>query len=307
MIGVDLIMTVAGLCLMLGASEIMVRNLSHVGERLGLHGGPLGFLVALGADAPEISTALVALISGSQSIGVGVVEGSNIYNLAGLLGLSSLVVGVLLLDGAQVLRAGTANLVITGAVVFLILWSSTSSARILLAVFVLLASGGVFLRYSASDRHEPVPGSILRPAMVGVVASLVLVGTSWLVVHGVEGVVRETAVPVRFFSILVLPVTTSIPNTWAAVSLALKRHGTAVVSTVFNSNMINLSLGVALPSLFVTLRPPRQAVWFDAPYLFGMTAVTIVLLWTASRLSRWEGAAIIGLYAIFLVVRLAVL
>src|SRR5579871_2571833 len=100
----------------------MVRGLTVLGARLHLSEGLLGLLTALGADAPELSSAVIAILAGSRAVGVGVVLGSNLFNLAALLGLSALVTGSLrihrgplVLDGAVGLGVlGLAGLLIGG-------------------------------------------------------------------------------------------------------------------------------------------------------------------------------------------------
>lgn len=77
----------------LAASEVLVRGLDQLGVRFRLQEGLLGLLTALGADAPEISSALLSLHAGAADLGVGVVLGSNIFNLAALLGLGAFVAG----------------------------------------------------------------------------------------------------------------------------------------------------------------------------------------------------------------------
>jgi hypothetical protein len=62
-------------------------------ERAGLSAAALGLLAALAADASEITSAATALSRGQASVGAGVVTGSNVFNLAALLGLSALVAG----------------------------------------------------------------------------------------------------------------------------------------------------------------------------------------------------------------------
>src|ERR1700752_725823 len=89
----------AGHALSLGASEVMARGLTRLGTKLGFSDGLLGLLGALGADSPELSSAVIAIGSGAGAVGTGVVVGSNLLNLAALLGLSALVVG-----GIQVRR-----------------------------------------------------------------------------------------------------------------------------------------------------------------------------------------------------------
>src|SRR2546430_16753303 len=71
----------------------MVRGLDRLGARLGLSGALLGLLTALGADTPEISSAVASLQARARDVGLGVVLGSNIFNLAALLGLSAVLAG----------------------------------------------------------------------------------------------------------------------------------------------------------------------------------------------------------------------
>src|SRR5215472_10563683 len=105
------------------ASWLLVSRLERVGERLGLSEALLGIVAALAADAPEITAAITALTSHQHGIGAGVVLGSNVFNLAALLGLGAIVAGrirlhrrVVVLGGTvAVLVAAVCMLVVTGA------------------------------------------------------------------------------------------------------------------------------------------------------------------------------------------------
>src|SRR6201995_5705964 len=77
----------------LATSWLLVSRLERVGPRLGLTESLLGMLAALAADAPEITAAATALAGHQSRIGAGVVIGSNVFNLAALLGLSAVVAG----------------------------------------------------------------------------------------------------------------------------------------------------------------------------------------------------------------------
>jgi cation:H+ antiporter len=84
---------VVSIAVMLAASALFARRLDHIGLRLGLPETLLGLLTALAADAPEISSAITALVQGAHAVAVGVVVGSNAFNLAAMLGLSAIVAG----------------------------------------------------------------------------------------------------------------------------------------------------------------------------------------------------------------------
>ena len=70
-----------------GKFHAVVAATTEVCAGLGLAAGLLGLLTALGADAPEISSASSALFAGASEVGVGVILGSNLFNLAALHGL----------------------------------------------------------------------------------------------------------------------------------------------------------------------------------------------------------------------------
>jgi Ca2+/Na+ antiporter len=73
----------------LATSWILVSRLERVGERLGWSEALLGIVAALAADAPEVTSAVTALYHHEQRLGAGVVIGSNVFSLAGLLRLGA--------------------------------------------------------------------------------------------------------------------------------------------------------------------------------------------------------------------------
>ena len=83
----------AGVVVSLAASWLLVSRLERLGERAGFSEAWLGLVAALAADAPEITSAVTALARGQASVGAGVVIGSNVFNLAALLGLAAVVAG----------------------------------------------------------------------------------------------------------------------------------------------------------------------------------------------------------------------
>jgi cation:H+ antiporter len=303
LVAIAFIGTVGSLALLLTASEMMVRALSLLGQRLALSPRTLGLLVAVGADSPEISTAIVALVSGSQQIGLGVVEGSNIYNLAGLLGLSALIAGPLYHDRRRAAHDGMSSLVLTCLLVVLVL---LPIARIPLALALIV----LFVLYLVTPRYNDSmngsEGRVLWPLMLALLATAAVVGMSVLLVDSAVLLIHQVHIPDYVIGVIVLPVATSLPNTWGALSLARRQLGDAVITTTFTSNSINLSLGIAVPSLFIRLQPTVVEQTFDGPYLLGMTAVTFALLLTTSRLDRREGMLVIALYLTFLVIRLLI-
>lgn len=73
---------IASLAEMSFGSVILNASLGRIGKRLRFSDGLVGIIAALGADVPEYSSAIIALWSNHHDLGLGVVFGSNIFNLA---------------------------------------------------------------------------------------------------------------------------------------------------------------------------------------------------------------------------------
>src|ERR1700761_2936754 len=81
----------------LAAARLFARRLDRLGIRFGFPEALIGLLTALAADGPNISSALYALIQGAHSVGVGVLVGSNAFQLAAMIGLSGVLAGSVIL------------------------------------------------------------------------------------------------------------------------------------------------------------------------------------------------------------------
>ena len=151
---------VLSLVVTLAAARLFASRLDRLGVRFGLPEALIGLLTALAADGPEITSALVALAKGAHSVSVGVLVGSNVFNLAAMLGLSALLAGnvwlpreVLFLEGV----VGTAVTLIAASV--LLHWIAPIVAAILAAGVIapylwLLIGGPTVLR------RVPVPTAL---------------------------------------------------------------------------------------------------------------------------------------------------
>src|ERR671937_1351156 len=110
-----------GLVVTITSSLVLARGFDRIGERLGFSEALLGIVTALGADAPEISSAVAAIVAGHNDTGVGVVIGSNVFNLAPLLGLSAVVAGRVRIHRHGLLFNGGAPLPVTAIACALVL------------------------------------------------------------------------------------------------------------------------------------------------------------------------------------------
>src|SRR5437899_8185366 len=123
---------VFSLAVTLLAARTFARRLDQLGVRFGFPEALIGLLTALAADGPEISSALVALAKGEHGVSVGVLVGSNAFNLAAMLGVSALLAGAVVLARETLLLEGLVGLVITLiAAALLLRWLAVPVAAVL--------------------------------------------------------------------------------------------------------------------------------------------------------------------------------
>jgi cation:H+ antiporter len=317
---------VASLGVTLAAAAFFARRLDVLGLRLGLPETLLGLLTALAADAPEVSSAVAALLKGEHKTGVGVVVGSNVFNLAAMVGSSALVCGLVRLRREALVVEGAvavAVLFVTSALI--VGWLPPAAAIAIIAVVVvpyvaLLAAGprgadrlprGAFLHRMFGEEHRPVGHvpdhgeAILRPALVLLPALAIIVAGSALMVEAAVRLADDWSVPKYLVGVLGLAVLTSLPNAFTGVRLGVQQRGSALLAETLNSNTINLVAGIAIPSLLLTLGEFTGLVAFDLAWLAGMTVVTLALLARPSGAGRVGGVLLLTLYAVFVAVQVA--
>src|SRR5690242_3986212 len=314
---------------MLAASAVFARRLDHIGLRLGLPETLLGLLTALAADAPEISSAISALVQNQHAVAVGVVVGSNALNIAAMLGVSAVVTGrvrgrheALELEGFVALwLVGIALLVVTGAVAAGV--GSALVAVVVVPYVALLAAGprlarrlrlGVsesrFVHRSFGEGHRrarPLDSrrEVGRLAVVLVVALALIVAGSVGAVRAATDLAHAWSVPQELVGVTVLAILTSLPNAWTGVRFGLQDRGSALISETLNSNSINIVAGLAIPATLGVFGAFSGLAVFDLAWLFGMTAGALVLYGRRGGAGRISGSFLILLYAVFVAVQLA--
>ena len=157
-VGLALAGFLIGAAVSLVTSFVLVARLERVGERLGLSEALLGMVAALAADAPEITSAFTAIAHHQQRIGAGVVIGSNVFNLAALLGLGAVVAGRIGLHRKVVVLGGAVAMAIAAVCIGVVLGVLSALTGLALAVAVLAL-------YLVVLSHEWLSG-LLPPGLV---------------------------------------------------------------------------------------------------------------------------------------------
>jgi cation:H+ antiporter len=309
--GLEVITFVVSLAVTLYAASVFASRLDHLGRRFGLPEALLGLLTAAGADAPELASAIAAIATGEKGVGLGVVVGSNVFNLAAMLGLSALVVGCVQLRPRTLALEGGVALGVTGAICLLGFgvvpgWAALAlSLAVLVPYIVIVASAHKGDVLGEPHHARPLHGRALRHSLLLIPPALaaIVLGSIGMV-HAALRLGHRAGMPNVLVGVLLLAVLTSLPNAYTGVRLGRARRGSALVSETMNSNTINLVGGVAIPAVVVGFGARFSGlVAADLVWLVVATAGAIVLLAHPRGLRRVGGALLVASWLAFAVVQ----
>ena len=263
-------------------------------------------IVGLGTSAPEILVAGVAAWDGNPGLAIGNALGSNIANIALILGVTALVSPlsvrsqtlqreypvmlafcllalVLVLDGHFGRLDG---LILLSGLVLMLYWV----VRLGLASQI---DDPLTAEYEAEAPAKMTTGKALLWLGVGL---LVLLIGSRAVVWGSVNIAETLGVSDLIIGLTVVAIGTSLPELAACVASALKGEHDLAIGNIIGSNMYNLLAVFSLPAL---IRPgpfPPEALTRDFPIMIGLTLALFAFGYgfkQPGRINRVEGSILL--------------
>jgi cation:H+ antiporter len=326
----DVAVFVLAAILSLATSWVLVIRLERVGERLGLSEALLGVVAALAADAPEITAAITALAHHERRVGAGVVIGSNVFNLAALLGLGAVVAGriglhrkVVVLGGVVATWVAAVCLVAVVGLVSPIVGLGLALGAFVLYLVVLAERPRGLWRLPLPRRWMAWLGTAvveeelelvvaihprrgrLGDTFVAAGSLVVVVAASVAMERSAADLGHRYAVPDVVIGGIVIAAVTSLPNAVAANYLAARGRGAALLSTALTSNNLNVILGLLVPAAVVGLGRPSGPSTLVVAWYAGLTVFVLAAAYRAHGLGRGLGVLVIAAYAVFAATLLA--
>jgi len=299
--------------LYLGA-EGLVRGSAALALRLGVSPLVIGLtIVAWGTSSPEIVVSVQAALRGSADVAVGNVVGSNICNIALILGLASVLQPLRV--QARLLRLDVPLLIGVSLLSGGLLWDGRLGWQGGVLLLGLLG-GYTGLNFYLSRKESPellqegtatLPHPLRHPWIEGAIVvlglGLLVVGGHWFL-EGAVALARWLGLSEAFIGLSVVAVGTSLPELATSVVAALRREADIAVGNVVGSNLFNL---LAILGLSAVVRPLQttDVQHLDLLVMNALTWVLLPLMWSGYRIHRGEGLLLLGLYGAYLLGRAA--
>ncbi len=298
---------IAGFAMLVWGAERFVTGAAAIARNLGISPMLIGLtIVGFGTSAPEILVSSMASFQGNPGLAIGNALGSNIANIALILGITALVAPlnvrsdtlkreypmllavcllsmILILDGELGRMDGI--ILLAGLLVLLygMVWIGLSSRN----------SDPMKLEYGMEIPEQMPTGTALLWFLVGL--AVLLIGSRILVWSAVN-IATAMGISDLVIGLTIVALGTSLPELAAGVTSALKGEHDIAIGNVVGSNMYNLLAVLAMPGLIAPGIFSPEVLSRDMPIMIGLTLVLFTMGYgfgAPGRITRCEGALLL--------------
>lgn len=303
---------IAGLAVLVYSADRFVLGASGTARCLGMSPFFIGMvIVGFGTSAPEMIVSAVSASQGNPGIAIGNAYGSNIANIALILGVTALIIPIKV--KASVIFRELPLLIAVTLLSAVLLWDleiSRTDACILLAVF----AGIMFWSFKSSgkdEQQEEIPDSSslsLGGSIAWLIAGLLLMmGSSRALVWGAVEIATMLEVPDVIIGLTVVAVGTSLPELASSIVAARKGQDDLAIGNIVGSNMFNTMMVVGIAGAIKTIDFDRIVLYRDFLLMLVLTVALVPMGYRYRKNVRYGtigricGAVLLSVYAAYTV------
>lgn len=303
---------VVGLGLLVWSADRFVEGAASTARYFGMPPLLVGMvIVGMGTSAPEMTVSVLAASQGSPGIALGNAYGSNITNIALILGLTALISPIIV--HSQVVRK---ELPILMGVTLLAAWQlwdgevSRADATVLLLVFAALMAWTIWqgMRSKRDSLGQEIEAELsehempIRHALMWTVIGLVvLIISSRLLVWGAVDIAQSLGVSDMIIGLTIVAVGTSLPELASSVIAARKGEHDIALGNIIGSNLFNTLAVVGLAGVIHPMAVDAEVFSRDILVMIGLTFLLFVMAYAfnkqrSGRINRIEGGFLMLCY-----------
>jgi len=297
---------IIGLTLLYFGAEGLVKGAASLSLRLGIQPLTIGLtVIAFGTSLPELFVSLKSALSHYGSISIGNVVGSNIFNIAIIIGLAALIQPLQI--KVQLIRWDT-PVMIGVALIFVFFFRDLFISRgegVIFTTMILLYTilNGYFAQRESRKKNlaregEAIPrqtGSIWLDGILIISGLLILILGSNVLVNNAVKLAHTLGVGEAVIGLTIVAAGTSLPELATSLIAALKKEPEIAIGNIVGSNIFNILCIVGLTSLIA----PTECTGIssiDIWTMVGLSALLFPIMISGLKISRGEGILLILIY-----------
>ena len=295
-----------GLLILYFGAEGLVQGASSIALQYGIKPVVVGLtVVALGTSMPEFLVNLFAVIAGESPLALGNIIGSNISNIALILGCSALILPLTVTP--EILQREYPIMFAVMVLFYLTALDGIIGPLDGIIMVILLIGLGGFLLY---ETHQSSTAAVIDqiegdleaadPKMSGLMKTLYLLGGmiglalgAHLMVDSAVEIAHYLGIATGIIGLTAVAIGTSLPELAASMVSAAKSETDMSVGNVMGSNMLNVLFVVGIISIFEPLEVEQRSILIDFPVMLGFCALLLPIVWSNYRISRLGGIVLL--------------
>ena len=308
---------IAGLILLVWSADKFVEGSATTASHFGTPPLLIGMVVVgFGTSAPEMAVSALAASQGNPGLALGNAYGSNITNIALILGITALLAPIAV--HSQVMRKELPILILVTGFAGWQLWDgdlSRMDAIGLMLAFVVLIGWSIYqgLRQPddalATEMTEEVNAMPVRKAILWlVVGLLLLIISSRILVWGAVDLATTFGISDLVIGLTIVAVGTSLPELASSIIAARKGEHDLALGNILGSNLFNTLAVVGIAGLIAPMPVAPEVLTRDFPVMAALTLVLFAMCYGfrgPGRINRFEGSALLLAFVAYTVYLLA--
>ena len=304
------ILILGGLVLLYFGADWLVKGAVTISLKFGLSPLIVGLtVVALGTSLPEALVSIQATLDNQGGIALGNVIGSNILNIALILGLSSLL-QPLKVD-SHLVKADVPILVGASFLLIVLLEDfhiSRMEGALLLLGIVFYVTGNIMTVKRTSPAEDQIEGMevpgdpskhLLRDIGFLILGLVALALGSNFLVEGAVDLARIWGLSEALIGLTIVSIGTGTPELATALMAAYRKTADIAIGNAVGSNIFNIFFVVGLAGLIAPING-TQISPSDLYVMFGLTFLLLPTVWTGMVLDRKEGFLFVAIYVAYI-------
>ncbi|MDW2035047.1 calcium/sodium antiporter, partial [Vibrio sp. 665] len=294
---------IVGLVLLVWSADKLVFGSAAIARNVGISPLVIGMtILAMGSSAPEMMVSATAAWDGKTDTAVGNVLGSNIANIALILGITALIKPLSI--SSAVIRRELPLMIAVTVLAGILLWNSHLGFYEGVLLFVLFGaflfamlqisrkeqkSGDAFLE----DQESEIPQGVSNPkAIMWVVIGLILLPlAASLLVDNAVIIAKHFGMSDLVIGLTIIAIGTSLPELAASLAGVLKGEDDMAVGNIIGSNVFNILAVMGLPGIINPSTLSEYAMGRDFWVMLGVSLLLVAMCLGKSRsINRLEGA-----------------
>jgi cation:H+ antiporter len=315
---IQILILLVSLVTLVWSADKFVFGASSLARNFGISPMIIGLtIVAMGSSAPEMMIAATASLEGNNNTAIGNAIGSNITNIALVLGITALF-QPLSVSSSTVKREIPLILLITALAYWMLsdsYFGFNEGLSLMIGFFVYIIALLVITLRAAKkqpsddpliiEAEKEVPDAVSKPkSMLWLIVGIILLPTSagYLVDSSVF-IAKAFGISDLVIGLTVIAVGTSLPELAASIMSIIKKEDDLALGSIIGSNIFNIFAVLSLAGLIAPGNIDSEAAMRDAPYMLGVTLLLFILCFTrragSFRISRGKGLLLIGTFVAY--------